>query len=518
MRRLRGVAAGAASGVLVGISFPPARLSLLVFAALVPLLLHVRRSEGRDVGWPFFAYGVVHLSIGLFWLRTVVTPVGPILLALLLTVLFVWPLGHALGYLLRRGWSLLVAAPIAFLLSEWLRTWLFTGFPWLFLAHPLADYPILVQAADLFGAYGQTAVVALANAGVVLAVERARAGGGRRALVPLAWPAAAVAALLVYGAIRPGTVEERPGPRVLLVQGNIPQFQKNEGRAFADRILRTHLELTAEGVRRHPEVELVVWPETMFPWRIGGGDRGVAEDLARVSRAAGGRPVILGAAFNDGGPRSRNSAFLVLPGGGLGDRYDKIHLVPGGEYIPLRTIAPAAILEWVAARIRESAGFVPDLDAGEATVVMEVGGVGWAPLICYETCYPGLVRDAAAAGADVLLNLSNYGWYPETAEPEQALQYGIYRAVEVRRPLVVAANTGISGIVSPTGRVERLLVRGKEKDVAGVFAGAVPRTEAASLYAVVGDVLPWTAGFALLFALFAGIMSRLRLRAGRVGG
>ena len=526
MRKLVDLAAGAASGVLAGLAFPPAALSPLVFVCLLPLLLRIRATGGRRTVLPFLAFGVTFFAVGLGWLHTVLGPLGAAGLGVVLTVLFVWPVAAATGWLVRRGWSLLLAAPMAFLVSDWLRTWVFTGFPWLFLAHPLADYGVLIQIADVFGAWGLTAFVVLANAAIVEAAFRVREGRGRRALLLLAAPAAVAIAFLAYGLWRPGTIAIEDGPKVLLVQGNIPQDEKKEIWQDADPatvIYDRHLDLTLAGLARDPDVEVIVWPETMFPYLVpdanelvpppeGGPAPRVVPKFREMSQMFGYRPAIVGALSRTGVDDKRNSVFLILPGGEVGARHDKRRIVPGGEYVPLRDLLPAAWVEKIGEAIATRAGFVPNLTEGGDLVLLDAAGVRFAPLVCYETCYPGLCREAVQGGADVLLNVSNYGWFPETSEPEQALQQAIFRAVETRRPLAVAANTGISCVVDPVGRVTKLVVDGRVKDVTGTLAAVLPLSRAGSVYVSVGDLLPLASIFTLFAALAGAIIDTCRDR------
>lgn len=511
---LRGIAAGVLSGVLGALAFPPAGLSPLAWVCLVPLLLHLRARKGSGPGWPFFSFGVVYFTTGLWWLAKVLTPGGPVVLALVLTMLFVWPAGQLLGVLLRRGAPPAVAVVLVWVGFDWLRGWLFTGFPWLYLAHSQAGFGTLVQAADVIGTHGVTAVIVLVNAGITEAARRFVAHRPGRAMAALAPGVVAVLGLLVYGVIRTPSIHEEEGPRVLLVQGNVPQYMKEDAWRVtadvprtADDILARHITLTREGLSVDPAAELVVWPETTFPYRTS-DEQGAGQDARRrfteqrfaaVSAAAGGRPVVLGSLHRTAGGESRNSVWLLGSGGRLLTRYDKVHLVPGGEYIPLGMVAPKPLLTLVTRLIRESAGFVPDLTEGEGTVLFSASGMTWGPLVCYEVAYPELARDAVRKGADAILNLTNYGWWPDTAIPDQATQMAIFRAIENRRPVVMAANTGITGIVDARGVLRAAVSeKGRRIDVRGTVCAPVPRCRSRSPWTWIGD-LP--AGLALAAAL-----------------
>ncbi|MHC4861905.1 MAG: apolipoprotein N-acyltransferase [Planctomycetota bacterium] len=530
--RYRGLCCGAASGVLAALAFHPADLPLLAWLALLPLLVHVRAARGGHVGMPFLVFGLLYFSVGLSWLNPVITVVGTVLLSLLLSVLFVWPAGHALGFLLRRGFPWLACVPLTWVAFDWIRTWLFSGFPWLFLAHSQADWLALIQVSALTGAYGVTGLVVLVNAVLTEALFALKRGSARGVLVPVGIASALVGATLGYGFWRIGDVRERPGPRVLLVQANFPQFMKLEAlKRGVPRIDRReqmfvdHIRLTERGLEEDPSVDVVIWAETMFPIRMTDEPGLEAEEvrhlarygLRRVSGAAGGRPVILGAPYITRKSEPRNSVFLIDGMGSPVARYDKLHLVPGGEYIPLRTLAPDGLVRWVGGIIEANAGYVPNLTEGSDVVVFEAAGARFAPLICFEIMFPAICRAPLAKDADILLNITNYGWFPDTDEPDQAQQMAVFRAVETRRPVVVSANTGISAVVSAKGTYRALEVDGRVHDVAGVMAETVPLSDTDSRYVAWGDLPAAIAAGLVLLGLLVGTVVRQK-REARVTG
>ncbi|MEN8150556.1 MAG: apolipoprotein N-acyltransferase [Planctomycetota bacterium] len=510
MKRIAiGLATGAASGFAATLAFPPLAAWPLAWVALVPLFLLVDAREGRRLVAPFFAYSLAHFGTGMAWLSPVVTPVGVLLLSLTIWVLFHFPLSLILGFLVRRGLPLWGVAPLAWVAFDWLRTWILTGLPWLFLAHSQADATTVIQVADVTGAFGITALIVLVNGAIAATIRAVRGGEGRRAFRPAAVAAATLVAVLLYGAIRMGTVTHVDGPRVLLVQACIEQGRKREvrggsGRSVAGDIYGTHLKLTWDGVREHPDTDLVVWPETMFPFRV--DDRPSAPSRHRreirrlhreVATAAGGRPVLFGTLLTTETGESRNSVIQVDADGNRVARYDKRYTVPGGEHVPLYTVMPAWFTKTVGEAIARHSGYFPDLTEGEGPVVFTAGDARFAPLICYEIIYPEIVREAMPLEPQVLLNLSNYAWYPDTHQPEQAEDITIFRAVENRRPVVVSANNGISSIIDARGEVRAALGR----DVVGVLADSVPLTAAGSVFARIGDVFAWIAAAMTLLLL-----------------
>jgi len=509
---ITGLLTGAASGLLGALAFPPAGLWFLAWIALVPLFLHVRATGGRRTVLPFLFFAFVHFSIGLSWLAPVIAPIGVVLFAAVIWLFVFLPMSLTIGFLIRRGLPLILVAPVVWVAFDWTRTWLLTGLPWLYLAHSQADRLLLIQISDVTGAWGITALIVFVNACVAAVVALVRGEAPRRACVPAAAAVGAVVLVVVYGAVRIGTIASVDGPGVLLVQACIPQGDKRElreraraGADLAEKILVRHLRLTREGVTTHPETAVVIWPETMFPYRIDDGKdvgawrrREVEDRIRAIDRAAGGRPVIFGALFRSEDGQARNSVFMTDGNGRCVARYDKRHTVPGGEYVPFHTVAPPGLTKWVGETIARFAGYYPDLTEGEGPVVLAAGGVRFAPLICYEIMYPALVTSTMGLEPGVLLNLSNYAWYPDTHQPEQAEDITVFRAVENRRPVVVSANNGISSIIDARGVVRTSLA----KDVEGALFGRVPNTASGALYARWGDFFAWlaAAGVVLLFA------------------
>jgi len=272
-RTLIGLAVGVGSGILAALAFPPLAAWPVAWVALVPLFLLVEARGGRRIVIPFLAFSLAHFGTGLAWLSPVVTPVGVGLFALIIWGFCHFPMTLTIGFLVRRGLPLWAIAPPAWVAFDLLRTWVLTGFPWLFLAHSQADVTTLIQIVDVTGAFGITALIVLVNAALAAVIRSLRSGERRRAVRPAVVAAATLVAVLLYGAIRIPTVTQEDGPRVLLVQACIEQGRKREARGggsmdIAGDIYRTHVRMTGEGVREHPDTDVVVWPETFFPFRV----------------------------------------------------------------------------------------------------------------------------------------------------------------------------------------------------------------------------------------------------------
>jgi len=480
------VALAAASGALYAVSFPDASVGPLVFAALAPFLLALDGAGAREGAVLGFAHGIAAFGIGVSWIREVSLP-G---LVILLVILSLYPaLFGALASLAagRRG-----IARAAILAALWvgidtLRLWLFSGFPFLFPAYALYRSVTLVQAADLAGFEGVSFAVVLSNglvAGAIRLLLRTERTG---ALFHALGAAAIPLSLLGYGLVRLASLPLEPGPRFLAVQPNVPQGMKHDSLSASD-IWRRQVRLTEEGIRAAGEVDLVVWAETMFPFTIDDNDPAARdESLALLGREIAVRhrtSFLVGANAVGAGDRDDrsyahvewNRALLFDAAGRLAGTYDKQHLVPSGEYVPLRGYLPFqdAIDDYV----QSVNGFFPNLTPGTRTTVFEIGTRAgtcrFAALVCYEILFPYLAREARTGGADVLVNISNDGWWGRSSQLEQCVAISAFRAVETRMAVFRATNTGVSCWIDPAGRVrERLRAEGRDREVTGTLAAAL---------------------------------------------
>ncbi len=343
----------------------------------------------------------------------------------------------------------LLAAPVLWPLIEWTREFFPAAFPWAPLASSQVAAPLpMVQIVDLTGAYGLSAAIVLAAAALAEA-----AANRRRAPVLVLGAMAVPLVLMLYGWPRIAAVERRPvagSLRVGIVQANVAQDEKWDP-ALQNEILERYLRLSREDAEEG--AQLIVWPEAAVPFflehdprRARLVDLAVATDATLLVGSPGFRRESAGA-------RQYNQAWLISPERGLVGVYDKMQLVPFGEYVPF-----GRLLGWVQQAVEAVADFGrgthPVVFAGPAVERHATKEpVGLAPLICYEGIFPGLTRRFVAGGADLLINISNDAWYGRTSAPYQHLAMASLRAVENRIPLVRATNTGISAVVDATGKI-----------------------------------------------------------------
>ena len=458
------------------------------------------RSAASAGWWLGFGYFIA----GLWWLgAAVLVEADQFAWALPLAVLGI-PAGLALftglGFAVARllwspGSARVCALAVGLGGAEWLRGHVLTGFPWNDFGMALASAPILAQAGSLIGLHGLDLAAILIFAAPATLIDARRGGYGSPAII---FAAALLLALAAYGAQRlsQGATGFVDGAKLRLMQPNLPQDAKFRPEA-GDAILRRYLALSdqATGPTHTGVADLthLIWPESAFPFVLSREPRA----LAAIARALQGKTLITGAARaqEDHGRSKIFNAIEVVQGDRIVAFYDKIHLVPFGEYLPLSgLLRPFGVQH-----------LVPGTwDVGEGPRRLTAPGLPpAAPLICYEAIFSGAAVEEGAARPQWLLNVTNDGWFGATSGPYQHFAQARLRAVEEGLPLVRAANTGISAIVDPYGRVLQQLPLGVE----GVIDGALPKPAPMTFFAKHQAVLfPALWGLLLLFA----VVGRLR--------
>ena len=324
---------------------------------------------------------------------------------------------------------------------EALRAWLFTGFPWVPLASAFSPWTFAVQGAALAGAEGLSGLYAgLA----VLALPRSWSGG-RLAVRPVLASMVLLAAVWAAGlAVLRTDVPAQATAMVGIVQGNVDQSLKWD-QSFQEGTVDRYLDMSGELARRAAP-ELVVWPETSMPFYL--QEPGLLTSRVRTLARTNAMAVIAGAPayrFDNGDTALlTNRAYLVGPDGEFAGSYDKAHLVPFGEYVPLQRFLP-----FLDKLVQAAGDFVPGEDASP----LRTGDIAAGMLVCYETIFPSLAQERVSLGANLLVNISNDAWFGRSSAPVQHLDMSVLRAVEQGRWLVRSTNTGISAVIGPRGRV-----------------------------------------------------------------
>jgi apolipoprotein N-acyltransferase len=427
----------------------------LSFACLVPLLiLSTTSANGIQAARRGLFAGTIANLLLVYWIAYTVAVQGKLgwilggLSALLVSVyLGVYvSLAAVIAHRLRKRFGIagLWWFPAAWVCVEYARAALFTGFPWLLLGYSLSGHSLLRQAADLAGVHGLGFLLAAANVCLYMAGSDATRGEWRRLLLPLVGAASLTFFLIAYGvAGKRGEGSGSPGEtvRVGVAQGGIDQTVKWDPAHQAETI-RIYKALTEEAKAKGAEV--VVWPETAAPFFYGWESEmsAVVDAVARENHV----PIIFGAPWFDPseGGKYYNSVFLLEERGIANGRYDKRHLVPFGEYIPLRRLL------FFLQKLTEGE---EDFSAGRGPALFTVRGESVGASVCYEAIFPGILRESVRGGARWLVNVTNDAWFGDTVAPHQHLAMARMRSVEYRRPMVRAANSGISAVIDERGKV-----------------------------------------------------------------
>jgi apolipoprotein N-acyltransferase len=486
-------ALAAASGVLLALSFPTFGHPACGWVALAPLMIALQRGTLQRAFVLGVIAGGIYFTGTLYWLTRVMAVYGALApwVAVLVNValiafLALFPAAFAVS--LRRliaafGPRALLAAPFIWVTVELGRTHLFSGFPWVLLGYSQTTVLPVAQLASVFGVFGLSALVASVSAATAIAVVGLEGRGSRdglRRYIPLLTVFALVLGVTAWGSRRVARAEWTQAGvpiKVGLIQGNVDQAEKWDS-ARASSIFSDYLRMTRHAIAEG--AELVIWPESSTPFLFGEeGDRKATELVRTVAKQAN-VPILLGSnQIQYGSPNVYfNAAFLVNPDGTTGGVYRKMHLVPFGEYVPLKR------LFFFASRLVENAG---DFSPGTSPVMLPINGHLVSTAICYEIVYPALIRQSVRRGSELLTTITNDAWFGPTSAPVQHFEQAAMRAIEDGRYLVRAANTGISGIVDPYGRV---LAASRIYEPA-VMVGDVRLLRVSTLYTRIGDLLAY---------------------------
>ena len=482
---------------------------VLAWVALSPLLaaLLLRRS-GRAGSRPGalgafslgLIAGVVYFVGTTYWTGSVMRQYGDLhsvvataLMLALSAYLALYPAVFALildRVIARVGARGMVLAPAVWVATEFGRGYLFTGFPWVSLGYSQATVLPVAQLASVCGVWGLSALVALVNAALVLLVfDRTR----------VRWWLAAAAAVAVLVTVAWGSARlhdsaltrEGVSLRVGLVQGNVSQDQK-WSQARAGSIVQDYLDLTRRAAREG--ARFILWPESALPFFF--EEEPLAGAAVRRAAVETGTTLLVGSDQIERAAPARyfNAAFLIDPAGNVAAVYRKVHLVPFGEYVPLKRLL------FFAGPLIQA---VSDFSEGDRIVMLPVAGHTASTAICYEVVYPDLAREATRAGSELLTTITNDAWFGRSSAAWQHFEMASLRAIEQGRYLARAANTGISGIIDPYGRV---LVRSTLFEQA-VLTGDVRFLTSQTIYARMGDTFAYACIVAALAALALTIRS-----------
>lgn len=448
------IALAVVSGLLLTASFPPSPLDWMVWFALVPLLRSFHDESPSHAFLLGLIAGLFHYLTLIYWIVPTLQNYGYLnfflsAFALVLLCLYLSLYPALFSYLLchMKGSRF----PVFTMATLWvglelIRAYFLTGFPWCLLGHTQFKHLMLIQIADLAGVYGISFLIILSN-GLIYRLIFHRGPPERRELT---WEVTGLLLLaafsLIYGHYRlAGDRTEGEGEKFLkvaIIQGNIDQSVKWNP-SYQEKTVDTYLRLTRSTSPSEPE--LVVWPETSLPFFFQESME-FSPRLFDLSKEIGAELIFGSPAYKriGTGIRYYNRVYSLTRNGELAGYYDKVHLVPFGEYVPFR---------WLFPFFRHLLHAAGNFASGEKIEPLRLPHHFAGVLICFEVIFPELARTQARKGAEILVNLTNDAWFGRTSAPYQHLSMAVFRAVENGRPMVRAANTGFSAFIGPQGQI-----------------------------------------------------------------
>ncbi|MFA4874848.1 MAG: apolipoprotein N-acyltransferase [bacterium] len=452
------------SGVLVCFSFPTVlfgwhapEMGWLAWVALVPLIAAVRGATPRKAFSLTFLSAIVWYGSSLYWVFRAMHTFGGLssltsaLVLVLLTVIVaayvaLAPMAARLVTLRWRG-EFVAWLAVFWTAAEFCRNYFpCNGFPWANIAMSQWRNLHLIQIADLIGIYGIIFLIVWTNACIVEIIVRIRGERVRMLAAKIGITAVLIGATVGYGAFRIDEIKAQfagaPIFKIGMVQGNIAQEMK-----WAENRLVENVGIMRQGTRqlRDAAVDLIAWPESAFPWAISTEATEIDPRALGMDKDELGKfpYLLIGALSERPDGEYYNSALLFDAKGKIEGRYHKAHLVPFGEYVPYKK------LFFFARKLTRPAG---NFIAGESYEPLKAGSARLGPLVCYEDVFPEIARKLVKNGAQLLANVTNDAWYGVSSAPYQHLAHSVFRAVENRRFLLRATNTGVSAIIAPTGK------------------------------------------------------------------
>ena len=500
------------SGALLALSFPKYGHPAVAFVALVPLLVAISGWNGRRGAIPGVSTrrgftlgliaGFIHFAGTVYWTGATVSTFGglPVFVAVIVAALLAFymatyiALTGAIAAILIRHFGVrgLCLVPFVWVATEYLRGIVFGGFPWIPLGNTMVTLLPIAQLASVLGVYGLSLLVAFVNVGFAL-TALTPASARRTRLIAAGATLGGIALVSVWGGLRLSGTELTQGApiKIGLIQGNIAQTDKwNPARA--GMILDRYLQLTQQAADNG--AQFMMWPESSTPFYFEEDPSGTI--VRRLARQLG-RPLLLGSDEYERSepPRHYNSAFMLDSGGATAAVYRKIHLVPFGEYVPFQRL-----LFFVGPLVEAVSAF----SRGTRVTMLPVDGHMISTAICYEVTYPALAREAVRQGSEMLTTITNDAWYGESSAAFQHFEMAAMRAIEQGRYLARAANTGISGIIDPYGRV---LVRTNLFETVAVV-GEARFVQGRTIYSRIGDAVAYASMLIVSVALIAAVTSR----------
>lgn len=487
------------SGTLLILIFPKFDLELVAWVALVPLLLSISMTDDRKTAFHSgFIAGFIYFLGTTYWVVNSIYYYGHlpfflsvmILLGMVVTLSLYIGLFSFLYHFIFKNIPLpsSLIAPLLWTSIEFVRTYLLSGFPWSSLGYSQYRSLPVIQIADVTGIYGISFLIVAVNGAIVDFFMFRKT----KRMSLLLGPVLSIILLVVtlgYGFLALKESDAGKVIKISLVQGNIEQDMK-WNQKYQREVFNAYLRLTRDSLSHNPDI--VIWPEASTPFYFG-RDKEYTDELTSFVKEHKiyllfGTPRVK--SFEKGRYTLANSAYLLFPSGEIKGIYDKIHLVPFGEYVPMKSVLFFVDKLVVA---------IGDFSPGERYEVFETPKGKFGLVICYEIIFPGLVRKFVKGGADFIATITNDAWFGNTAAPYQHFSMAVLRAVENRVSIARAANTGVSGFIDSKGRI--LKASGIFHE--GTYTGDIRIGPRKTFYTTYGDIFTYvclglTVGFYFL--------------------
>jgi len=496
--KLRDLLLVSLSAILGILSFPPFKLGFFSWFSIVPLLIVLKKVTLQKSFLYSYLYGLIFFyGIG-WWLLTITVP-GSIILAFYLSI-FYGIFGIFTYFVFKYSVDLLII-PFAWVVLEYLRSILLTGFPWALLGYSQYMNIHLIQIADITGVYGISFILILVNIVIFSFLTKA----SKKKLNVFA-SLIILMIMLTYSKIKLDNFKPWGITRISVIQGNIPQEQKFDNR-YSNSIIEKYKYLTLGASKDNPD--LIVWPETSFPYLVETPD-----DLISIKQFSKeiNIPILLGAVTKKGNEYFNSAIQLELNSDNI-KIYNKVHLVPFGEYIPLsfllnklRNFIDKPIGDFSKGNILLTFPLKSSRSYGNSGKDLKriTKYYNFGVLICFEDCFSYISRKLVKNGSNLLINITNDAWFGYSAAPEQHLQASVFRAVENRVPVIRAANTGISSFISAKGEIlSRVSERNEVLFIDGYETRDISVYGTRSFYSENGDIFIY---FCLSILILCGII------------
>ena len=448
------------SGVLLIIIQPPISLFPIAFFALIPVLCSIGKDNLCQSFFSGYVTGVVSYLGLIYWVIIAMNHYGGISIPLsaLILLLFVLYLSCYTGlFTLSCAWlekrfsvPIYISSPLVWVLLEYVRGFFMSGFPWSFLAHSQHNFLPFIQVVSITGSYFISFLIVAVNALLFSLWRRKKVSTVYISVIAVLFVAA-----FAYGFISLADKEDAPQKKVAIIQGNIRQDVKWD-EDFKIMTIKKYIQMTLGSGKT---ADLIIWPETAMPFIF--DEEIYANEYIKTLPPEVNANLLFGTISKGKTRGYYNSAYVIGRTGDTAGVYNKVHLVPFGEYTPLVSYLP--FLQKLTAI---GSDFVPG--DGYTPIKTDIGDIG--VLVCYEGVFPSIAIKTVREGAQVLVNLTNDAWYERTSAAYQHFSFYIFRAIETDRYMLRAANTGISAIIDPKGRIDTKTPIFTEEILKGSFA------------------------------------------------